>query len=432
MAVTRLGSSGSNFPRGPSGMIERARAALTRVISPREAWDDRREGGRSLRSYAVRLYQTLAVFRFVTFAMGVGLFFAPLVSDRPPAGLGLLVAVVGLYNIARIVWPPDPTKHHRLIEGALLAGDIQFSILIVLFTGGLDSPFLIYSLTPILTAGLFIGGKSAFLSAFLSGVIVPLAHEASTFGWSGYPRLLDSNYLAFALLYFVVCLLVAGLPFLANLNWQRRQRSLAAESERSRLRREVHDDVAQTLAFLSLKMRRAEEGLGESRRTLTARDVQEISSVVRRSYVAVRDYLDNSGDSVMVDPLGSSLASTVEDWMASTGVPATLRISGEEPILDPEVKRHLLQIAREALANAGKHAPEASIWVELKFWPDQLQLRVRDSGSGLPQAKMSGHGLEIMRQRASIIGGDLSIRGREGNGTEVSLTYPVAGDAAKE
>ncbi|MBI2965863.1 MAG: hypothetical protein HYY34_06655 [Chloroflexi bacterium] len=398
-----------------------SRRVVRRLITADPAATEPGGAEATLRPYARRLHQALAVFRFFFFAMGVGLSFIPEVNRPPAIALGAMVGLVGLYNVGRVWWPPDPSRRSVYVESTFLVVDIGLAVSVVLLTGGLDSPFLIYSLAPALTAGLFLGAPSAAVAAVASAAMITGAHEASRFGLGEYPGLLHSNYLAFALLYSAVCVLVAGLPFLANLNWQRRLRALAADSERQRLRREVHDDVAQTLAFLSLKLQMA-EGSGGSRTSLTGEDVRGIRDVVRRSYVAVRDYLDGTAEAVFVEPLRTGLSRVVDQWSHATGLRASLIWTGAELEIDPAVKRQILQIAREALANAGKHARPSLVTIGLTCSPSELVLRVRDNGRGFQTGASGGHGLEIMRQRASIIDADLEINSSPANGTEVVLT----------
>lgn len=375
----------------------------------------------SIRSYARRLHQALAVFRFFFFAMGVGLSFLSEASRLEAIPLGILIGLVGLYNVGRVWWPPDPSRRSPAIESVFLLVDVALATGVVLATGGLDSPFLIYSLAPALTAGFFLGVVSAALAAGVSAALIIGAHELSRVGIGSFPHLISSNLLAFALLYGAVSILVAGLPFLANLNWQRRQRNLAAESERQRLRREVHDDIAQTLAFLSLKLQLAESATPGPAATLTGEDVRGIREVVRRSYVAVRDYLDGTADAAFVEPLRVGISEVVNEWSAATGIRASMHVRGAEPGLAPSTKRQILQIVREALANVAKHANAANVSIDMTSDSTQLAIRIRDDGRGFESGTSGGHGLEIMRQRASIIDATLSIESRPAEGTEVTI-----------
>ena len=81
-------------------------------------------------------------------------------NTRPPClrsihiGRGVLIGLVGLYNLARVLWRFNPSAHMMLANLLVLGSDVLLSITLVLMTDGLDSAFLIYSLAPILSASL--------------------------------------------------------------------------------------------------------------------------------------------------------------------------------------------------------------------------------------------------------------------------------------
>ncbi len=252
--------------------------------------------------YVNSVFQSLAVFRFVSFGLGAVLLFWLNPSDQRPFVLGTVVMLVGFYNVFRILWRFDPAKPRAMVQWVTLAVDVWLSISLILLSGGLDSPFLIYSLSPILTASLLMNLTGAVMVAGISVVFVSGVHVLARLGVNDLPWILSGNYLVLALLYSAICLLVVDLPFLANLSWQRRVRSESLASERQRLRREVHDSVAQTLAFLSLKMKLAGQRTSRGKSPITERDVAEIGSVIERTYLAVRDYLDGT-DEESNDPL---------------------------------------------------------------------------------------------------------------------------------
>jgi signal transduction histidine kinase len=380
-----------------------------------------------LERYAAIVFQSLAVFRFFSFAMGMGLVFGLHPNQRTGLVLFLAVALVGLYNIVRVIWRLNPVKRSLLVDVASVGSDLVLSVGLVLLTGGLDSGFLIYSLAPILAAGLLIDARTATTAGAISALSVLGAYVAGGLGLGGFPWILSGNYLTLSLLYAAICLMTGILPFLTNLNWQRRVRTLAAESEQQRLRRDVHDNVAQTLAFLSMKMKRAEQLASQPRGQLTARDVDDIASAIERSYLAVRDYLDGTADGLSEGPLGSRLAAATEKWSRDTGLRVTTRMARGESGLPAPVEIQLLQIAREALANVAKHASPTQVWVELEYGPEQATLRVRDNGRGFSGPQPRGHGLNIMNERAAMIGASLTMSSAPGQGAEVVVVYPYAG-----
>lgn len=378
--------------------------------------------GQPLERYITGVFQSLAVFRLASFGLGAGLVFLLNPSNQRPAVLAGMVLLVGVYNIYRILWRFDPARPKDPVQQASLVVDLGLSIAIILVSGGLDSPFLIYSLSPILTTSLLLGLREALGFAAASALCVSGIHVLARLGLGNLPWVLDGNYLVLSLLYWAVCLLVVYLPFLANLNWQRRVRSESLALERQRLRRDVHDNVAQTLAFLSLKMKLAEQRASRGRSPITEKDVAEIGSIVERAYLSVRDYLDGTGEEE-AGLLGASLSTVVEQWSRDTGLRVNLAVKGQEGELSPQVKFQMLQVAREALANVAKHAYSKRVWVDLDCTPEHVKIRVRDDGRGFVASGMRGHGMGIMTERAAMAGAKLEINSIPGEGTEVVVAY---------
>ena len=384
------------------------------------------EPGENVTRYVSAVFQALAVFRFFSYSLGAGLVFFLDLSEQPPVQLAILVSVVGLYNMVRIGIRFTPASHNTAINFLILASDVAMGVTIVILTNGLDSAFLVYSLAPVLTASLLMDQRSAAVAAGVSGLSVSGAYVLSGVGIGEYPWILEGNYLVFSLLYLAVCVVIAYLPFLANLNWQARLRSESVAAERNRLRREVHDNVAQTLAFLSLKVRRAEEKASAPQGALGPQDVVEIRGTVERAYLTVRDFLDDTADAESDVPLGTTLATVAGQWSRDTGLPVQMNIDRDGIDLPPRVKVQLYQIAREALANVAKHASPNHVWLELRGGPEAITMRVKDDGRGFSPAQPRGHGLDIMRERAALAGADLVIDSVPGEGTSVDVTYPYA------
>ena len=390
---------------------------------------DRRAGVRPvlqpMEQYVSFSFQALAVFRFFAFAMGVGLVFVLDPSEELPIVQGVVVGLVGLYNMARVLWRFNPGAYPPLVSWFTAGVDVALGLALVLLTNGLDSPFLIYSLAPILTASLLMSTQAALAVAVSSDLGVTGAYVVTRIGIGDFPWLLSGNYLAFSVLYMAVCLLISYLPFQANLNWQRRVRNESMTAERRRLRREVHDNIAQKLAFLSLKVKRAEERVASPGTAITGRDVVEIGSMVERAYLAVRDYLDETYDMGIGEPLETSLAIAVQQWSRDTGLPVQMSLSEPKGWLSPNAKLQLLQIAREALANVAKHANPNQVWVSVEYGTDNIDMRIKDDGRGFSTSQPHGHGQDIMRERAEVAGATVSVSSEPGEGTEVIVTCPA-------
>ena len=123
-------------------------------------------------------------------------------------------------------------------------------------------------------------------------------------------------------------------------------------------------------------------------------------------------------------PLAQTLSALAERWGDDTGLDATVALSGEEGRVPPNIKFQLLQIAREALANVAKHAGGSGATLELASTPSEIRMRIKDDGSGLAAHAPRGHGMDIMRQRAALVGASLSVTSSPEEGTGVIVTWP--------
>ncbi len=374
--------------------------------------------------YVGALLVSLAVFRFFSYAMAIGLLYVVQQDSEATLLLNSLVTLVGLYNIAIIAVRFNPAKRSPVLNWLVLTADVAMCLLLVLTTKGLDSAFLIYSLAPILTASLLLDMKYAMALAVLMAGVVTGAHILGGLPVGGLPWILSLNYLAFALLYSLVCLLAAYLPSLANLNWQSRVRVQMAAAERQRLRREIHDNVAQTLAFLSLKMKRAEEKSSESKAALSAKDIRGITQSIERAYMAVRDYLDGTDDAISGLPLSARLAGVVKEWKQYVSSTVEMKLTDESLGLTPQQEYQLLQIAREALANVGKHASATRVRLTLAKGKTGIVLTIKDNGVGFSESRPRGHGMNIMEERARMVGASITVASIPGEGTEVVVKVP--------
>lgn len=201
-----------------------------------------------------------------------------------------------------------------------------------------------------------------------------------------------------------------------------RARVLAVrESERTRLRADLHDGVGPSLSGISLGLEAALGAVAQSpERVPGILDVvhREVGSLVAE----VRGIIDDLGPAD-VDLLGS-LQRQVE--AVGTGGACVELQHGSEPLaLDPQVAVAAQRIAGEALTNAARHAGAARITVSVTVEAGHLVLRVCDDGSGLVAARAGGVGLSSMRERAEAVGGTLHLDATPGRGTVLRAVLPT-------
>jgi signal transduction histidine kinase len=129
------------------------------------------------------------------------------------------------------------------------------------------------------------------------------------------------------------------------------------------------------------------------------------------------------------DDLVAALSRAAQDLRGPTGPSFHVVVQGEPRALHPLVGDEVYRIAREAMANAFRHAAAHRIDVEVSFMSDELRVRVQDDGRGVSdemiEAGRPGHfGLPGMRKRAKQIGATLKMWSRVDEGTEVALIVP--------
>ncbi len=212
-----------------------------------------------------------------------------------------------------------------------------------------------------------------------------------------------------------------------------RERELAASEERGLLARELHDSIAQSLAFLNLQvqmLRRALLAAGAPAGEEAKDILDEIQAGVQESYADVRELLVHFRTPTSDGDVEHGVRTLLARFERQTGVPATFKATGSALPLAPDDQLQVMHILQEALSNVRKHAAAGSVHVELQR-SGGYRFVVRDDGRGFDAARAaqdSGDhvGLRIMRERAQRIGGTLELTSTPGRGTEVLLTLPVA------
>ena len=117
------------------------------------------------------------------------------------------------------------------------------------------------------------------------------------------------------------------------------------------------------------------------------------------------------------------------DTARATGTNVRVTQSGTPVQLPQGVDLCAYRILQEALTNARRHAPGATVDVEIAFSDDTLRLRVRDDGPGAAAGQVDGHGLLGMRERAIMVGGTLTVGPAEQGGFEVAAELPIPGSS---
>jgi signal transduction histidine kinase len=146
-----------------------------------------------------------------------------------------------------------------------------------------------------------------------------------------------------------------------------------------------------------------------------------------RSAEARRSALARWPQALENEDLAAALKRMTEQLTTDPSTPITFRLTGEPRRLPAEVADHLLRMGQEALTNALRHAQASAISLELTFTEAELHLRVSDDGQGFATdapSRKEGFGLTGLRERAGLIGAQLTVASQPGSGTRVELAWP--------
>ena len=200
----------------------------------------------------------------------------------------------------------------------------------------------------------------------------------------------------------------------------------AAEQERARIARELHDGLGQQLGGLLFMM----NGLQRDLQSAHAAQAETAAQLSKELATAITQARNLSHELYAVPPQPDGLVQALENLAERVGSERGIECAfkGESSILvhNQAAASHLYRIAQEAVQNALKHSRAKRIDIELTQ-PAGLELRVRDNGIGFPAERNSrGVGLHTMEQRARLIGGQLAVRTQDHSGVEVVCSVPKA------
>jgi signal transduction histidine kinase len=213
---------------------------------------------------------------------------------------------------------------------------------------------------------------------------------------------------------------------------EQQARHAAALEERSRIARELHDTLEQGLTGLSLQMKAMETDLEGAPQPAHAR-LRFARQMLRQSRALARNAISelrSEATPPRLEGLVDGLKRVADSWNHSGALTVDVQIIGTARPLPPRVENHLLGIGTEAMTNAVKHGRADAITVELDFRPRDVALRIKDNGAGFDPdehlEKASGcFGLLGMHERAREVGGEIRIRSRRGEGTEIFVAAPL-------
>ena len=164
------------------------------------------------------------------------------------------------------------------------------------------------------------------------------------------------------------------------------EKEAAVSQERSFIARELHDSIAQSLAFLKIQVQLMQDALDQRNPQQAQSVLQEIDAGVRESYADVRELLVHFRTRASAEDIEPALQTTLRKFEQQTGIPATLHMQGNALPLAPDLQIQVLHILQEALSNVRKHAGATQVWLNVRQQP-LWRFEVRDDGAGEVQRR---------------------------------------------
>ncbi len=218
----------------------------------------------------------------------------------------------------------------------------------------------------------------------------------------------------------------------ANKLLQQKAAQDAVIAERSRLARDLHDAVTQTLFSTTLIADVLPE-IWEMNPDEGRKRLEEVRQLTRGALAEMRTLLVELRPNALIEvPLPTLLRQLSEAFIGRTRIPVELSCEGEAKI-SPDVQMCIYRLAQESLNNVAKHAKATQVAVTLRLG-ETVRLTVVDNGVGFDPATITADhlGLKIMRERAEAIGAKYSVYSEPGEGTQVSLVWESASITKKD
>jgi two-component system nitrate/nitrite sensor histidine kinase NarX len=208
-----------------------------------------------------------------------------------------------------------------------------------------------------------------------------------------------------------------------NLRLNALEKEAAVSQERNSLAQEMHDSIAQSLAFLKIQVQLMRNAVQADNKLEIKQVLEEIDAGVRESYGDVRELLLHFRTRTNAEDIEPALATTLRKFEHQSGIKTSLTLQGQGMPLSPVLQIQVLHIIQEALSNVRKHANASHVWLDVQ--QPSWRFEVRDDGIGFEHEASrideTHVGLRIMLERAQQIGAVLDVVSKPGQGSSVIL-----------
>ncbi len=218
------------------------------------------------------------------------------------------------------------------------------------------------------------------------------------------------------------------------------QRLLAAMDERTHLHRKLHDGLGQVLSYINVQVEAVQSLLEKEQIAAAKTNLSQLAHASHDAQVELREHLlglSQNAASRSAPSAPKSLLDVLPEYLEQFQLRHGLEINlwvpeiDTDPLFSSSVDEQATHIIREALTNIVKHAQASRVDIDFQVLDGQVQIMISDDGVGFQPSEIENesadathYGLNIMRERAEYVGGNLNIRTAPGKGTRVIVTLP--------
>jgi two-component system nitrate/nitrite sensor histidine kinase NarX len=216
---------------------------------------------------------------------------------------------------------------------------------------------------------------------------------------------------------------------LENARLTRENLRITLMDERQMLAAEIHDSLAQTLAYMKMRLAMLREAVRDGDQLSTERYLGEVDDAMESAYSGLRELLTQFRQKM--DPRGllPALEDLIHNFHNRTGVEVDFVDRAPDVNLTPDQEVQVFHIVQEALNNITKHAQAEHVHLTIEMTAGRYAVTIQDDGIGLNSNQGSGPsmhlGTNIMKERAQRLGGEIQLESQPGEGTRVHLEFPA-------
>jgi signal transduction histidine kinase len=365
----------------------------------------------------------IVLYRIVALTLAIIVIASPLHAQSDLRADLWIVGLAVLHVIATALLAPRLPSSATLFNLLVVMLDLGTCVALLTLTDGWRGPFWLYAISAVFwpSARFGLRGAGASVLAFLALVLVANFDLIQATVQDGFGGDLAARGL--------MVMIVAAASTLTARSVAR-ERRMAAEAERNRIARDLHDGVGKTLGGVSMEAWSLAHWI-ERDPEEAGRRARYVARITERAALEVRDVIRGLRETEATALLFPAVRQVIDDWQQVTGLKAHLKLNGTDAPVPVLIHNEILRMVTELLTNVAQHADATDIRVRLTLSTSGVTLSVRDNGRGFCPAQVDpwadeGHfGLLGTRERTSMLGGWCRVTSSPGNGTDVTVDLPL-------